>query len=292
MNRIEKHVEEVLKQTQSPDGEREELREELLSHLNEAKSNYISAGLSEKQAEKKVIAAFGDSHIVGQELQESMYPFQRGLLYLIGIVTILFGAIFYINLIFVMHEPTPVWLTVQLLSGSVVTLAAINIAFVGRYFYLLNVLLIINIIWNGINLALMQSLSQLQAMLFSIYLLILIGLNFLFVFRNSYYSANQTDNKQQKQGFVKFSYIMNLLYGMIIIFLSLFFLWSFLVFTGISIQALITLIPILIWLIFYKFQMKLIARKPALSLATGLLVSALAIMLSFAILRFSFGGIE
>lgn len=290
MNRIEKHVEEVLKQMQSTECEREEIREELLSHLNEAKSEYINEGFSEKQAEKKVIAAFGKSNKIGQELQESMYPFQRGLLYFIGISTILFGVIFYLHLAFVIHEPSPVWLIVQLLSGSIVTLAAINISTVGRYFYLLNALLMINIIWNGINIVSMQGLSQWQAILFSIYLLILVGMGFVFVFRNSYYSTSQIDGKHQKQKLVKFSYIINLLYGVIVIILSLFFLWSFLFFSGVSIYAFITLIPILIWLIFYKFQMKFIAKKPVLSLATGLLVSVAALVLSFIILRFSNGG--
>lgn len=290
MNRIEKHVEEVLKQMQSTECEREEIREELLSHLHEAKNDYISGGLSEKQAEKKVIAAFGESNRIGQELQESMYPFQRGLLYLIGICTIVFGVLFYLHLSFVIHEPSPVWLVVQLLSGAIVTLAAINISIVGRYFYLLNALLFINIIWNGINIVSMQGLSQWQAILFSVYLLILVGMGFVFVFRNSYYSTSRIDGKHQKQGLVKFSYMMNLLYGVIVIILTLFFLWSFLFLGGMGIDAFITLIPILIWLIFYKFQMNFIAKKPALSLATGLLVSVAALVLSFIILRFSNGG--
>ncbi|MBY7144923.1 hypothetical protein KFZ56_18055 [Virgibacillus sp. NKC19-3] len=290
MNRFEKHVEYVLKQTQSPDHEREEMREELLSHLHEAKSSYISDGFSEKQAEKKVIAAFGDPHRVGWELQESMYPFQRGLLYLIGIATILFGVIFYLNLTFVIREPTPVWLIVQLLSGSIVTLAAMNISFAGRYFYLLNVLLMVNVIWNGINLVVVQGLSQWQAILFSIYLLILIGLGLLFVFRNSYYSTNQTGMTQGKQGFVKFSYIMNLLYGMATVILSLFFLWALLAFSETSIYNFLTLMPILIWLLFYKYQMTFIARKPALSLVTGLLACLLAIVLSFVLIRLVSGG--
>ncbi|WP_449354931.1 permease prefix domain 1-containing protein [Virgibacillus natechei] len=291
MNRIEKHAEQVLRQMQSPDDEREEMREELLSHLNEAKRNYISEGLSEKQAEKKVVAAFGDPHMIGRELQESMYPFQRGLLYLIGIATILFGVIFYLNLSFVIREPTPVWLTIQLLLGSIVTLAAINISFVGRYFYLLNVLLMANTIWNGINFVLMQGMSRWQAILFSVYLLILIGFGLLFVFRNSYYSTNQTEVKKRKQGLVKFSYIINLLYGIAIIILSLFFFWASAIFTGISIYSFITLLPILIWLAFYKFQMGFIAKKPALSLVTGLLFSALAITLAFVILRLFAGGV-
>lgn len=165
------------------------------------------------------------------------------------------------HLSFVIHEPSPVWLVVQLLSGTIVTLAAINISIVGRYFYLLNALLLINIIWNGINIVSMQGLSQWQAILFSAYLLILVGMGFVFVFRNSYYSTSRIDGKHQKQGLVKFSYIMNLLYGVIVIILSLFFLWSFLFFDGIGIDAFITLIPILIWLIFYKFQMNFIAKS-------------------------------
>src|SRR5699024_12031950 len=109
-------------------------------------------GFGEEQAEKRVLSEFGNADTIGHHLQESMYPFQRGLLYVIGIGTILFGVIFYLNLLFILNEPIPIWwLAVQLLSGSAVTLAAINISFVGGYFYIINSVLLVNVIWNGMN---------------------------------------------------------------------------------------------------------------------------------------------
>ncbi|QKY71030.1 permease prefix domain 1-containing protein [Lentibacillus sp. CBA3610] len=290
MTRIEKHVEKILEQMQSPDDEREEIREELIGHLEEAKWQYIDDGLTEKEAEKQVLEEFGAADVVGHQLQESMYPYQRGLLYVIGIGTILFGVIFYLISAFFLHNPIPVWLTIQLLTGGTVTLAAINISVVGRYAYVLNIALLVNVIWNGINLAMMEGTPQWQAISFSIYLLILIGLGLTAVIRNSYYSSGSTENKPQKRVRILFSYIVNLLFGLAVTGISLFFLWATLAFSVRPLEAtaiILTISPIIIWLIAYKFQMGYISKKPLLALLTGLGISVLSIIIPLIILRLS-----
>ncbi|MBT2218340.1 hypothetical protein KK120_21280 [Virgibacillus dakarensis] len=287
MNRTEKYIRRVLEQMQSPKAEREEMREELLMHLEEAKKRYLYEGYSEKQAEKYALADFGNPSRIGRELQESIYPFQRGLLYVIGIATIIFGVIFYLNAVFLLHERIIVWFGIQLLIGTAVILAAINISIVGRYFYLVNLLILVSATWSGIDLMMVETAPGGQAFLFSLYLTILIIVSLIFVFRNSYYSTSQTENEQRKPGLVKFSYIMNLLFGVIIISLGLFFMWGFLVFIGMRAIAFVPSIPIFLWLTFYKFQMTYIAKKPLLSLATGFLFSGVAIALPFGILVFT-----
>ncbi|MFD1360959.1 permease prefix domain 1-containing protein [Lentibacillus salinarum] len=289
MTKIEKQVEKILEQMQSPDGEREEIRSELLGHLEEAKRQYIGEGLTEKRAEERAMAEFGAPSMIGHQLQESMYPFQRGLLYVIGIGTILFGVIFYLNLTFFLNEPTPVWLAVQLLSGSAVTLAAINISFVGRYFYVLNLVLLVNVIWNGISFTLAWGMSAWQAIFFGIYLVILIAFGAIAVIRNSYYSSDQTEGKQQKRGLVLFSYVVNLLFGVAVAGVSLFFLWGLLAFSEARIEFLLTLAPIIIWLITYKFQMTFIAKKPVVSLVTGLGFSVMSFLLPYIMLLLFMG---
>ncbi|WP_164670489.1 permease prefix domain 1-containing protein [Virgibacillus doumboii] len=283
MKRMEKYVQQALEQMQSPSDERKSLREELLSHLHEAKNKYISDGLSEKQAEERALDDFGNAYFIGRELQESMYPFQRGLLYAIGIATILFGVIFYLSSLINFNESLPVWLVIQLLSGTIVSLAAINISKVGSHFYLVNLIVFANVIWNGINLALTQSATQWQAILFSLYLVILVGMGLVFVFRNSYYSTDQVKHDQKNQLTIKLGYIVNLLYGVVIICLGLFYAWGFLAFVGVGWPVAMPFIPVVAWVIFYRYQMAYIAKKPLLSMGTGLLFSVASVVLTFSV---------
>lgn len=290
MTKIEKQIEKILEHMQSPNDEREDIREELISHLEEAKQQYISEGFDEKQAEKQVLSEFGKADMIGHQLQESMYPLQRGLFYVIGIGTILFGVIFYLNLVFFLNEPIPIWwLAVQLSSGSAVTLAAINISYVGKYFYITNLLLLANIIWNGISFAVAWSMSTWQAISFGIYLVTLIVFGAVAVIRNSYYSSGPTENQQQKRGLVLLSYVVNLLFGAAVAGTSLFFLWALLASSEARIESLLTLTPMVIWIAAYKFQMTFIARKPILSLVTGLGFSIMSLLLPYIILLLSQG---
>ncbi|UOR10549.1 permease prefix domain 1-containing protein [Halobacillus amylolyticus] len=100
MNRIEKHVDRILEQMQSPPEEREDIKEELMSHLQTAKLHYMEDGVPEKKAEKQAIDDFGKPDTIGHGFQETIYPYQRSLLYGIGIATLIFGAILYISLTF------------------------------------------------------------------------------------------------------------------------------------------------------------------------------------------------
>ncbi|TRM11234.1 hypothetical protein FH966_05650 [Lentibacillus cibarius] len=283
MNRLEKHVQKMLEQTQSANGEREELREELLSHLEEAKQHYMNEGLTEKQAEKRAIVEFGNSNNAGHQLQEAMYPYQRGLLYTIGMGSILFGVLNFMSAAFLLHDPIPIWLAIQFFTGSLVTLAAINISIAGRYVYLLHLVLFINVIWNGINLLSLQG-SQWQIIIFGIYVLLLVGMGIVAIIRNSYYSNNLTDNKQQKRGLVLTSYVVNLLFGVAVVCVSLFFLWAFLFTMERSLFALLNIAPIIIWLIAYKFQMGHITKKPLISIITGFVISVFSIAIPLSIL--------
>ncbi len=159
------------------------------------------------------------------------------------------------------HDPIPIWLAIQLFVGSVVTLAAINISFAGRYFYVIHVVLFANVIWNGINLLMIQGTSQWQVILFSIYVLLLVGLGIIAIIRNSYYSSGSAKSNQHQRGVVLLSYVLNLLFGAAVVCVSLFALWGILAFGELRIKAILTVVPIITWLISYKFQMRYIAKN-------------------------------
>jgi hypothetical protein len=281
MNPLEKHIQHVLRETQCAAEERAEIEEELLSHLLELKQHYIDQGYSEKKAEKHAIDQFGGSKLIGHGLQESMYPWQRGLLYIIGISSLLFGVLFHLYTLFVLQEPSIGWLAIQLTGGTIVTLAAINIAFAGRHPYFLHVAVMVLLIWHAVTYLFIQGMPIHQVFLFLVFLILLIGLELIFIFRNSYLS---TTSPKEEKWIIKLGYILNLVFGMMVISVSLFFLWGLLIFTGWSMAALYPLIPIFAWFVFYKYQMTFIARKPMMSILTGLLFSALAVAVPYAIL--------
>lgn len=58
MREFEIYITNLLKKTNLPVGEREELKMELIQHLNDSKYDYMNEGLSEKQAIQKAIENF------------------------------------------------------------------------------------------------------------------------------------------------------------------------------------------------------------------------------------------
>ncbi|MDQ0300453.1 hypothetical protein J2S78_002921 [Salibacterium salarium] len=283
MNRLEKHINQVLDQMQSPPDEREDIKEELMSHLESAKHHYMSQGIAEEKAEKQAIEDFGNSDIIGHGLQETMYPHQRSLLYFIGIASLLFGALFYINMSFVSGEDEPIWLLIQMIIGSAVTLSAINIAFMGRYYWSLNVIVLIAAMWNGLNLSVVEQTPGKQTIVFWVYLVIMVLLCIFFVIRNSYYSAGQTPIAKKRRTIMKVSYTVNVTFGIMICAAALFFIYAMMIFGGYDWILLIPLSSIIAWLIFFKFQMKLIQNRPLTAIAIGFGFLIIAAVSPFAI---------
>ncbi|SFJ74935.1 hypothetical protein SAMN04487936_10432 [Halobacillus dabanensis] len=284
MKKFEKHVSRILDQMQSPPDEREEIKEELLTHLEAAKQNYINNGETETKAEKRAIRDFGAPAMIGDGLQESLYPFQRGLLYGIGIATLLLGVFIYLIMTFSFGEPEPIWLFIQLVSGSLVTLVAMNISWIGRHFWSINVIVFLTAIWNGFNLVITTQFYSLQAILFMAYIFILVVLCLIFIGRNSYFASLKTTTDSKKRTMTKISHILNIIFGVMICVAALFMVWGMLVFTGFTWRSLLPLSVIIAWLIFYKFQMALIGKHPILAIFTGLLFMGAVAVSPFTIL--------
>lgn len=275
MNRLEKHIEKILNQMQSDEEERTEMKEEFLSHLSSLKEQYEEEGYSSKQAEKKAIEEFGDAGLVGNGLQETMYPYQRSLLYVIGLATIVFGVFLHFAFLATFNEPSPGWLAIQLTFGTLVTLVAMNISWLGRYYWSVNALVFLSGGWNGFSYFAIIQFPQLQTMLFAIYLAILILTCLTFIIRNSYfYSIDETSDKRNRR-LKKVSHVVNIVAGAMICGVAIFFVYGFIAMIGLNWLVLIPVSVVIGWLLFYKYMMKLIARKPVASMIPALIVIAL-----------------
>ncbi|RWZ58659.1 hypothetical protein EQV77_06745 [Halobacillus fulvus] len=284
MNRLDRHVEKILTQMQSDEEERNEIKEELLSHLVEMKEEAMSEGSSEKQAEKKAIERFGGAGMIGNGLQETMYPYQRGLLYLIGIASLVLGILLHFQLL-LSGEPSPIWLLIQFVLGGAVTFVAMNISLLGRFYWSMNTLVFLNMGWNGINYFLVIQFSPTPAYLYMVYLGVLLIASLVFIFRNSYFQSVQPENDKKERHLKTWSHLLNLLFGLAITIASLFFTWAMLAFSEFSWRLFIPLGFIVAWLVFYKFQMKLIRTKPITAIFTGILFIVLIASAPFTILQ-------
>lgn len=271
MNRFEKHVRKILQEMQSSKEEREELGEELLTHLYSMKAEFIEQGDSEKRAERRALEEFGGAKLVGNGLQETMYPMQRGLLYLIGIGTILFG--FFLHLVYItqVSEPSKDWLLVQFAFGTTVTLVAMNISWLGRYYWSVNVLIYLTACWNGFNYFVVIQFPTSQSIPLIIYIISIILISFIFMVRNAYYSTARIDQAEKKKKVKLASHGINLMFGLVLSTAALFATWAGLAFGEINWRILSPLGSIVGWLLFYKYQMKFISKRPIVAMFTGLI---------------------
>lgn len=284
MKRIEKHVDHILKEMQSTKEEREEIREELTTHLTSAKQKYIDEGENEKRAEKLAIKDFGDAGMIGGGIQESLYPFQRGLLYLIGSGTILLGIFIHLTATFSFGDPWPGWLAIQLSLGMLVVLTAINIAWTGRHYWSVNVIVFLTMLWNAFNYMVVPPFYQLQVIFMSFFITLLVLFCLVFIVRNSYNATTNPSADKKERTVTTISHTVNLIYGVMISGAGLFTTWGALVFGGMNARVFLPLTAVAAWLAFYKYQMNMIGRKPVTAIFTGLLFCALLAGLPLTIL--------
>ncbi len=70
---------------------RNEISEELQSHIEEAKENYINFGLEEKEAEKRAIEQMGEAEEIGKKLNKIHKPRFNLQLFILVLILLEFG---------------------------------------------------------------------------------------------------------------------------------------------------------------------------------------------------------
>jgi glycopeptide antibiotics resistance protein len=74
MNRIDLFLSKIMEQIDADNQIKSEVFDELNDHLQISKQFYIEKGLTEDEAEERAINDFGESKLVGADLQKSMFP--------------------------------------------------------------------------------------------------------------------------------------------------------------------------------------------------------------------------
>ncbi|WP_157118620.1 permease prefix domain 1-containing protein [Sporosarcina sp. P37] len=269
-----------MKQTDCNAEEREDLKEELLSHLYCAYEDLQKQGYPEEEAMKMAMENFGDEKEVGKQLQHAMYPYRREMMIGLAGVSLLFIYSTYLLQLFIIGDAEMIWLCLAVLvSASILTLTMHPVAALNRRL-MVNGLLIAHIL-----LAIYGSLlaGYVDSPYSSILVWLWIGIilfSIILVYRTTIYdypSSSQTLQKDAKR-----IHFVNLTVGLLVMALSLFLLWAFMIFAAeMSASLLLLAIPLVIWAVLYAIQLRLLAahrKKTAYSVAAFQLLSIVAVI--------------
>ncbi|ARD47769.1 hypothetical protein SporoP37_06215 [Sporosarcina sp. P37] len=277
---FERFISIVVKQTDCNAEEREDLKEELLSHLYCAYEDLQKQGYPEEEAMKMAMENFGDEKEVGKQLQHAMYPYRREMMIGLAGVSLLFIYSTYLLQLFIIGDAEMIWLCLAVLvSASILTLTMHPVAALNRRL-MVNGLLIAHIL-----LAIYGSLlaGYVDSPYSSILVWLWIGIilfSIILVYRTTIYdypSSSQTLQKDAKR-----IHFVNLTVGLLVMALSLFLLWAFMIFAAeMSASLLLLAIPLVIWAVLYAIQLRLLAahrKKTAYSVAAFQLLSIVAVI--------------
>ncbi|MDQ0207915.1 permease prefix domain 1-containing protein [Alkalicoccobacillus murimartini] len=123
---LESYVQAIVKQTDCTKDDYEDLYEELLDHVKMIRDEHIERGDTLREATEKAKKQFGDEATIGNDLQHSMFPFRRELLYVLAIAGFLFTVGLYVYFLATEQLTLPFELGLGVVSHSLILFFAMN----------------------------------------------------------------------------------------------------------------------------------------------------------------------
>lgn len=254
--KFNRYVEEIVSQTDATEEEKEDLREELLIHLELSYADKRKEGHSEKEAKRIVLEDFGGSGQIGNQIQQAMFPFRKAMMLTLAMTSLLFSVVIYVSKLFVEGDAHVVWLIVSVVvSASLLIFTLHPISLFNRKLWV-NGLLLIHVFIFLYGMLLATSLETAISTLYTFVSWFIILLAIALIYRTAIVDVQMSKS-------VKVFHALNMTSGIFIIAITLFFIWSVLAF-GVfefDFRLLTILIPLFIWLLSYIAGGQLIVRR-------------------------------
>ncbi|MCM2675080.1 hypothetical protein [Alkalicoccobacillus plakortidis] len=260
MNRdLESYVHDIVKQTDCTKEDYDDLYEELLDHVTMIRDEHIENGDSMKEANQKAMNRFGEEAIIGNELQHSMFPYRRELLYVLAVVGFLFTVGLYVHFLAAEQLTLPIELSIGVVSHSLILFFAMNTTYRVNRRRWLNTALILNLavlVYNSYGpIHLFYDGQYLLPMLLIGVICLNIGIIFL------------TALTGPEVGRSVFIHLINIPIGLALSAKALFFGFGGMIF-GASFYYVIGMgFPVYVWIILYMIQYKSL-KKDRMKLVT------------------------
>lgn len=261
MNEVfERFVSSIVSQTDCSYEERIDLSEELLSHLECSYEDFQDQGFSKEEAMEMAMMNFGDEKKVGKQLQQAMYPYRREMMLILASASLVMVYSVYFLQLFTRGDAHIIWLVLASFTGaSILTVTLHPVRSLNRRLWM-NVLLISHILIFAYGALLASDLELLYSDVLSFFSYAIVLLSIILIYRTTIFDF--PSNKQPLQKVVKWIHFINITIGIVFIWITLFLLSVFLLIAE-EFHALLLLgfVPIMLWIISYAVQMRLLANS-------------------------------
>lgn len=257
---FERFVKGIVRQTDSNHEESMDLNEELLSHLHCSYEDLLNEGYSKEEAMKMAMMNFGDEKEIGKQLQQAMYPYRRGMMLILASASLIFAYSVYLLDLFMNGDAHLIWLVLAVLvATSILTVILHPVQSLNRRLWM-NGLLISHIFIFSYGSLMSAYLDRPYSTISGFFSYALVLLAIILVYRTTIYDF--PSSKQLLQKDAKWIHFINITMGIVLIFITLFLLWAFLLFSeGLQASLLLLLLPIGLWMLLYAVQMRLLAAQ-------------------------------
>lgn len=253
------YVKQLILQMDVDANDEQDIYEELVTHLELSKKQFIQSGLNEKDAEKKAMAQFGNPKKIGEEIQDAMFPMRRFLLSLTAYLSIAYAFFAYSAQLFYEGYAHFVWLILAIVFSVCLWFMAEHI---GRFFRSLPIRVTVHIGHILIFLYGSFLLSAIDAFVAGLSLVawFIMLLSILGIYQLAIYNYRNGTDKQSKQ--IIIIHVINITLGIFYIGFFLFFTWGVLLFSEGYAEVFGTLrfymfiATLLVWIICYYVQIK------------------------------------
>lgn len=251
-----RYIEEIVQQTDATEEEKDDLREELLIHLELSYADKRKEGHSEKESKQLVLESFGMSGKIGSQIQQAMFPYRKEMMGALAVLSLLFSVAIYVSKLFVEADAHMFWLTSSVLvSASLLIFTLHPIPLFNRRLWM-NTLLLIHIFIFLYGMLLATSLDSAFSTILTVYSLIILLFAIALIYRTTIVDVQTSKS-------VKIFHMLNMTSGIFIIALTLFFIWAMLAFDFFKFNRnfFISFAPFFIWLIAYIMGGQFIKRQ-------------------------------
>lgn len=256
-------IEKVVSQIDGNEEEKADLREELTIHLELSYAEFTKNGYDKEEAKQQAMNSFGVPNEIGNDIQHAMFPYKKAMLLTLAITSFLYSFIVYIAHLFINGDAHILWLIISVISSSVVSLFALQVLPSLDRKRWLNATLIFHIATYLIGIG-----FALEPFTYILVLLILL-LSITLIYRTAMYQYKPGKHLLTEQ--IRWLHFLNISVGLAVIGMTLFFLWGIYAFGGPDTFPYLISVPLLIWLVAYYAQIKLITnnkKKVAYAVAT------------------------
>ncbi|MDZ5473596.1 permease prefix domain 1-containing protein [Bacillus sp. 31A1R] len=281
-SKLEKYVTQIVQQTDCSKEEKEDLYEELLVHLQLSKDEImLEEGLTQAEAEEKAMQQFGSESVIGNQIQQSLFPFRKELQLTLGISSILFAISAYMFHLLVEGNAQITWLILFIGFSSLLVFIPLQQNYTFNCKRWLNSLLVIHLLTAIYGYLMVNSIDHTASLGLTIWVWLNIILSIFLIYQATTHDINSSYKP------IKLIHIMNITSGLFISAGTLFFLWGYLFAYGeVRLTILLNLIPLTIWAASYYIQTKMAHKNKTLTITLAFLP---LVCITIAVLYFFIG---